>query len=504
MRTVFLYGLASIGAVALMGGVGYSAWQFVGDWNGNDTFTTTTVSEGTVTRTIALTGVSNNRARTDLAFSTSGRVEQILVAEGDEVRAGDVLARLAPQGRDDAVRSAEASLQEAVAAQQELLRGLTDDDRQVLEITVANARDALEQTTREQDRAVESALRTLLNSTLAAFPVDQEERTPVPNITGTYECTESGIYQLEVFRSSAESGFSVRVSGLEQDTIPVSFTQGVPFGTCGLRIQFEESALYNRTKWTVPVPNTSAPNFTTNRNAYEIAQTNRESRLESAAAQLRLAEQQRIRDTAPTRSERIAQADARIAQAESQLQQARKALADSVLIAPADGVIGSIQVVVGELVSGTPAITLARSEVTHTIDVRIPEIDIADVAVGQAAAVVFDARSTETYNGNISRISPLPTEIDGVSYFTASVTLSEEPSFLRSGLNADVDIVTTELIGVATVPIVALSEDANKAFLRVIEAEGYREQPITILLQGTGGTVAIDGVPIGTEVIIDF
>ncbi len=505
MRTVLLYGLASVGAIALIGGVGYGIWQTVGGWNGNDTFATTTVSEGTVTRTTALTGVSSNRARTDLAFSTSGRVEQILVAEGDEVEAGQTLARLAPQGRDDAVRLAEATLREAIAAQQELLRGLTDDDRQVLEITVENARDSLAQITREQDRAVENARNALFNSSLAAFPVDREERTPAPAVTGTYECTDPGTYQLEVFRSGAESGFSLRVSGLEQDTIPLSFTQSVPFGTCGLQVRFEESVLYNRTEWTIPIPNTSAPDFTINRNAYEAAQTTKENRIEAATAQLRLAEQQRDRDVAPARSERIAQADARIAQAESQLQQAQKALADGILTAPVDGVISDIQVVVGEVVSGTPAITLARSEVTHTIDVRIPEIDIADVEAGQVASVVFDARSTETYAGTVSRISPLPTVIDGVSYFTASVTLNDPPSFLRSGLNADVDITTTKLTGVTTIPVAALAGESNsEPFVRIPEGEGYRRQPVTVLLQGTDGTVAIEGVSVGTEVLTNF
>ena len=496
-------GLAAIGAVAILGGIGYGSWQLVADWNNSAEFETLEVTTGTVTQSIALTGVVTDNSRISLAFPINGTVASIEVNEGDEVTTGQLLATLSLQGQGDEVKTAEAALQEAIAAQRELLLGLTEEGRQVLETTVANAQNALEQTRREQDRAVANARRALMNSTPTAFPKDSEERAPAPSISGTYECEDSGSYEFTVFRSSAESGFSTRVSGLESDTIPVSFTQSVPFGSCGLRISFTENILYNRTEWVVPLPNTSAPDYTANRNAYETALTSRENRLDLAKDQLRLAKEQRDRDIAPSRPEQIEQANARIAQAESRLSQARRTISDTQLLAPTDGIITEIGTRIGEVVTGNPVIIMANQRTAPSIEVRVPEIDITDVEVGQVATVVFDARSSETYKGTISRISPLPTTIDGVTYFIATVALSEPPSFLRSGLNADIDIIVTSEHNVPTLPIAALANISDEPFVQVITGDSYRKQSVSILLRGTDGLVALDGIAVGTEVIIN-
>ena len=501
--SVLANGLAAIGAVAILGGVGYGSWQLIGGWNDSTEPETIQVTSGTVTRSVALTGVAADNSRTTLAFPSNGTVASIAVNEGDEVTAGQILATLSLQGQDDEVKAAEAALQEAIAAQRELLLGLTEEGRQVLETTVANAQNTLEQTRREQDRAVANARRVLMNSTPTAFPKDPEERTPAPGISGTYECEDSGSYEFTVFRSNAESGFSARVSGLESDTIPISFTQSVPFGSCGLRVSFTENVLYNRTEWVVPLPNTNAPDYTVNRNAYEAALTTRENRIDVAKDQLRLAEQQRDRDVAPSRPEQIDQANARISQAESRLSQARRTLSDTQLVAPADGTITDVDIRIGEVVTGNPIITMARQETAPSIEVRVPEIDITDVEVGQFAAVVFDARSTETYEGKVSRISPLPTIIDGVAYFIATITLKEPPSFLRSGLNADVDIITDEMNDVATIPIAAVSNLSEDPVVRVQTTDGYKTKPVSILLQGTDGYLAIDGIDVDTSIIIN-
>lgn len=504
MRTgVLINGLALLGAITLIGVFGYGTWHVLTSWNDTPDFQFATVEEGTVTSSVALTGISSNRARVDLTFPTNGPVEDILVEEGDEVTEGDLLATLSLRGQDEDIQAAEATLREAIAVQQELLRGPTADAREVLETTVVNARETLEQTRREQDQAVANARRTLVNSALSAFSLDSQERAPAPSLSGTYECEEFGTYELTVFRSNADSGFSARIRGLETDTIPLSFTQSVPFGSCGLRISFSESVLYNRTEWTIPIPNTNAPDYTANQNAYETARTARENRIEAAEAQLQLAIQQRDRDVAPTRSEQINQANARIEQAQSRLSQARRARSDTELLAPARGVITDIHAAIGEQVSGTPVITMARGETSYAIDVRVPEIDIANVAVGQTASVIFDAQSDETYSGSVTRISPLPTEIDGVSYFTASVILDEPPPFLRSGLNADVDIITTQKDNVPTLPIAAISGQPDQPYVRIPDGESYRKQPVSILLRGTDGFIVVEGVKVGTEVIIN-
>ena len=62
-----------------------------------------------------LTGDIQARVQTDLSFRIGGKIIERLVDVGDQVQAGQVLARLDPQDQQNAVRSAEAAAQAARA-----------------------------------------------------------------------------------------------------------------------------------------------------------------------------------------------------------------------------------------------------------------------------------------------------------------------------------------------------------------------------------------------------
>ena len=477
--------------------VGYAVYTN----NNNADRATTVVEEGTVEHAIAVTGRIVSEQTGQLSFPISDTVTSVAVREGDTVATGDTLATLETDAISEELREAQGALREAMANQREILAGPTTESRQVIETNVRIAEEQLARTRAEAERQVENARRVLLSTDLIADPVDEEERTPAPTISGTYRCEADGQYQFRVFRSNAESGFSIRVSGLEDDTIPVSFTQAVPFGDCGLRARFSESVHFNRTEWTVAVPNTASSQYIANQNALESAELEADNAITAAEEALHLAIEQRDRDTAPTRSEQREQADARIAQIESRIAGLEKRRANHTLRAPFSGVVTDVSIRSGETVSGSPVITVLGADDTYELEARIPEVDINTIDTEQTARIYFDAAPDEPVLGTVRYISPVPREIDGVAYFHARIEIPDQPRWLRPGLNADIDIITNSYTDVLRIPTSYLKQEEDGATVYIPAGDQRQEIAVTVPFIGTDGYAVVEGLTAGDTVI---
>ena len=115
--------------------------------------------------------------------------------------------------------------------------------------------------------------------------------------------------------------------------------------------------------------------------------------------------------------------------------------------------------------------------------------------------MVFDAKQDEILTGEINFISLKATEIDGVAYYEALINLTDIPPWMRSGLNADIDIIINEATDVLRLPrrFVTTVDDTSSVITKL--PEGAAITPIEVLLEGDDGFVAITGVDEG-EIII--
>lgn len=136
----------------------------------------------------------------------------------------------------------------------------------------------------------------------------------------------------------------------------------------------------------------------------------------------------------------VALAEARIENAIAQLTAAESALADLELAAPFSGTIGELNINDSEFVSpGQPVLLLADLGHLRVETTDLGEIDVTQVAVGDAVIVTFDALPDAVINGTITSIAPKATEGSGVNY-TVVVELDEVPAALRWGMTAFVDV----------------------------------------------------------------
>lgn len=66
-------------------------------------------------RSVRVSGVTQADKRTNMTARAGGIISELLIEQGDMVSEGDVVARIAPEGRDAAARSAKAALEQARA-----------------------------------------------------------------------------------------------------------------------------------------------------------------------------------------------------------------------------------------------------------------------------------------------------------------------------------------------------------------------------------------------------
>lgn len=138
--------------------------------------------------------------------------------------------------------------------------------------------------------------------------------------------------------------------------------------------------------------------------------------------------------------EEVRNRQAILAQRRSELELARQALADTVLTAPADGVVRERRAAVGEyLAAGAPIATLVRVHPLRLV-LAVPERSAAGVRVGQPVRVTIEG-DPALYTGRVTRLSPAIQEQSRT--LTVEAEVPNERGTLRPGAFARAEIVTS-------------------------------------------------------------
>ncbi|MBD3162014.1 MAG: efflux RND transporter periplasmic adaptor subunit [Candidatus Eisenbacteria bacterium] len=198
------------------------------------------------------------------------------------------------------------------------------------------------------------------------------------------------------------------------------------------------------------------------------AEQNRD-RVESLAERGLASEQERI--AARTRAEvteaRVAAAREEIRRARAALEQAEKDLRETTFLSPMDGIVTSLNIEEGENVitgtmnnPGTVILTVADLEAMEVV-ADVDETDVIHVRVGQKGRVLVDALPDTVLTGKVTRVGQSGRGQRSVQQeatdFEVAVLLDDPPAVLRTGMNADVEILTGTRDDALAVPLQALT-----------------------------------------------
>ena len=197
--------------------------------------------------------------------------------------------------------------------------------------------------------------------------------------------------------------------------------------------------------------------------------------------------------------EEIRNRQALLSQRRTELALAKQALADTVVVAPFDGIVQERRASVGEyLGAGAPVVTIVR---VNPLRFRgeVPEREAASVRAGQQVRVTVEG-DRGLYAGRIVRLSPTINQQSRVLVVEAEIA---NRGTLRPGGFARADIVTSDAGMAVTVPSSAVITFAGIEKVITVEGGKAKEKPITTGRRLEDWTEILSGVNVGEPVVVE-
>jgi RND family efflux transporter MFP subunit len=200
-------------------------------------------------------------------------------------------------------------------------------------------------------------------------------------------------------------------------------------------------------------------------------------------------------------------AEAQVETGQKRLEQARQQVGYTILRAPSDGAIAAVSLEVNENVAAGQQVFLLSAGTELEIEVAMPEVLIAQVAMGQPVSVRFDALQGREFAAEVTEVGVAVT--GSASTFQVTASISEAAPEVRSGMAAEVTFIfAQDREERIVVPGVAIGEDRDGRFVFVLERgdDGtgvVLRRAVTIgePAEGLGGIEVLDGLSEGEEVV---
>jgi HlyD family secretion protein len=143
---------------------------------------------------------------------------------------------------------------------------------------------------------------------------------------------------------------------------------------------------------------------------------------------------------------------AEIAAAEARVEAAQAARNLARVISPFPGTVTESYTLSGDQVAAGETAFRIDNLSSLLVDVKVSEVDINNVSIGQPVVLTFDAILGREYHGEVVEVTQAGTVEEGVVNFTVTVELTDADAAVKPGMTAAVNIVVEELQDVLLVP----------------------------------------------------
>jgi HlyD family secretion protein len=210
---------------------------------------------------------------------------------------------------------------------------------------------------------------------------------------------------------------------------------------------------------------------------------------------------------------KIAQAQANVAQDQANLTQLHEQLSYTDIISPIDGIVLSRDVEMGDAVSSilvlgssaTLVMTLGDTSEVY-VKGKVDESDIGKVYLGQRARIKVESFKDKTFDGKVTKISPMGVEKDNVTTFEVRVSIQNPGGELKAEMTANAEIILDEHKNVLQIPEGAILYDKDKkASVEVPDPkgkEGKNKVAVNIGISNGAKTEVLSGLKEGDQVVL--
>jgi len=397
-----------------------------------------TVQRGPLVVTVKAVGSVVVPANNTLAFCTSGRIKEVLVAEGDVVEAGELLARLDTTDLELQYRQAQAALALSQATLELTQVGPTEADIKAAAGSLAAA-EAVYERVKAGPLAAEVAA---AEGELVSAQVSLEDLERGASWRETHLARLAIDQAKNTLWGAQGSRDAIKGSRTASDAQKDQAEAAVLNAEVGVKIaEIQYAQLLEPPRPSV-VSSAEARIAQARAHLEKLEAASSSDQLKLAAVQVARARAELARlENSPT-PEELAIALARVDQVKISLEQAKRQIDYAVLVAPSGGTVVAVQAEVGQSVSpATPVIVLADLSRLQ-VEVHVHETHIGAIRDGQLTQIRLDAFPDTQPVGRVSEISPLAAGTGGTVSYLVTIGLPPSDLPIRPGMAARVEIIT--------------------------------------------------------------
>jgi HlyD family secretion protein len=394
----------------------------------------------------------------------TARVAAVLVNEGDDVRAGQVLVRLESEDVQAQVRQAEAGLAAAAARLRMLEEGARPQERAQADDQVRSA---------EANLAAATARLRMLEE--GARPQERAQAdAAVAQARANFETAKANLDRMRMlYETGAVSKAQLDAAELQHDVA---------------RAQYDAAVQQRSLVQTGP-------------RAQEIEMAR--SQVQAARAQLDAARQQRALVQQGARAQEVQMARAQVAQAQAAVAFARLQLANATVVAPFAGTVTRRLVEPGQLVTPMPGqgalVMLAQIDTVYA-GLDVSETDLGRIRVGQPVALRIDAYPDRTFTGTVRELGYAADP--RVRVFRIKVAVPNPDHALKPGMFARGEITVATHPGATVIPRSAVVTEGGRTLVFVAEAGIARARTVRLGIASGPMVQVVFGLSKGDAVIV--
>lgn len=458
---------------------------------------------GSLKQYVEVTGSVQASRDASLSFQTLGAVSYVGVKVGEVVPQGKVLATLQSGDARASLLQAQAQLESAQATLGQLAQGFRKEELAVKQQVVDNAKNSLLQsyialpdTIRNVDATTADVIKNKLSSlfinngdhyTLSFSSCDQglqskieTSRSKIENTLAEYQ-NKSSVISAISSQEDIDAVFELAYNATISTNELVSTISTLLLSSCS-----SQNTSLDTTRATLSTVrstmNTLFADITSKRSTLNTAKNT----LSQANRDLELAK-------AGTDPYKLKSQAAIVTQAEASVASAEAGLRKTIIIAPFSGTISDVAITEGETVTSGKAVISMLAVDSFEIEAKVPEIDIIKIKTGAVVDVTLDAYGKGViFPATVTRVNPTAVIEGSVPMYKVIITFTGSDARIKSGMTANVNIITENKSQVITIPsrFVEIKDNAHgSVIVRNNKKDEVRD--ITLGVRGQGGLIEV-------------
>lgn len=413
----------------------------------------------------------------DITSSVSGDVQSVSVVAGQEVKKGDVIARIDSANAVKAVNNAELAVANAQISYEKALK---QNSNQAESSSVSDIKKAYE-------RGYDAITNTFIDLPIIFMDVSDIFYVPshspyfsdieIRQLLGGAEAVTYK-YQAGILFDKAKIAYDKSFStykSLSTNSNPEDISAFLDTTYAVLR---DLSAALTGTYSTIDYINArtvSTPTqITTDKNQLSSYIGKVNSNITSVSNAMTAIED--AKDSAASAELSLKSAELTLSQQKDALQDARENLADHTITATFDGVVSKVPVEVGDKASSNTAIATVITK-SQNVALSFNEVDASKLKKGQKAVLTFDAIDDLTLSGTVSEIDVVGTVTQGVVSYGVKISFDTNDDRVKPGMTVSAAIVADAKENVIIVPSSVIQYDGDRSYVNM--ADGRQVNVVT-------------------------